>query len=133
MGIQEELITALRGSSSWTTSAYILTYDEHGGYVDHVAPPVLDAFGAGIRVPTWVISPYAKRSHIEGSMYEHTSTLKFMENVFGLPTLASVNHSSTSRPLLAPTTRPRRVASGLPLPRAIASTRSATSLSASTF
>ena len=52
IGIQEELITALRGSSSWATSAYILTYDEHGGYFDHVAPSVLDAFGAGIRVPT---------------------------------------------------------------------------------
>jgi phospholipase C len=92
MGIQEELITALRRSSAWDTSAYILTYDEHGGYFDHVPPPILDAFGAGIRVPTWVISPFAKRSHIEGTVYDHVSTLKFLETVFGLPTLASVNH-----------------------------------------
>ena len=60
MDIQEELITALRESPAWDSSAYILTYDEHGGYFDHVPPPQLDAFGLGIRVPMWVISPWAK-------------------------------------------------------------------------
>ena len=90
--IQEELITALMHSSAWPRSAYILTYDEAGGYFDHVPPPQLDAFGLGIRLPTWVISPWAKRSHLEGTLYEHTSILKFIETVFGLPTLASVNH-----------------------------------------
>src|SRR6266540_3314637 len=92
MGIQEELITALRESSAWESSAYILTYDEHGGYFDHVAPPQFDAYGAGIRVPTWVISPFAKKSHLEPTVYEHASTLKLIEAVFGLPALASVNH-----------------------------------------
>src|SRR6516162_10842675 len=62
MGIQQQLITALQESSAWQSAAYILTYDEHGGYFDHIAPPVFDAYGAGIRVPAWVISPYAKRS-----------------------------------------------------------------------
>jgi hypothetical protein len=42
--------------------------------------------------PAWVISPYAKKSHLETTVYEHTSTLKFIEAVFGLPTLASINH-----------------------------------------
>jgi phospholipase C len=92
MGIQEELITALRSSSAWDTSAYILTYDEHGGYFDHVAPPQVDAFGLGIRVPTWVVSPFAKGRHIERTTYDHVSTLKLIEHVFGLPTLASKNH-----------------------------------------
>jgi phospholipase C len=92
MGIQEDLITALRESSAWDRSAFLLTYDEHGGYFDHVAPPQLDAFGLGIRVPMWVISPLAKRGHIEGTVYEHTSTVKFLERLFHLPTLASVNH-----------------------------------------
>jgi len=91
MDIQEDLITALRESSAWESSAFLLTYDEHGGYFDHVAPPQLDAFGLGIRVPTWVISPHAKPGHIEPTVYEHTSTLKFLERLFGLPTLASVN------------------------------------------
>jgi phospholipase C len=92
MGIQEELVTALRDSSAWESSAYIITYDEHGGYFDHVTPPELDDFGAGVRIPTWVISPFAKASHLEPTTYELTSTLKFLEAVFGLPTLASVNH-----------------------------------------
>jgi phospholipase C len=92
MDIQEDVITALRESSAWESSAFLLTYDEHGGYFDHVAPPQLDAFGLGIRVPTWVISPYAKPGHLEPTVYEHTSTLKFLERLFGLPTLASLNH-----------------------------------------
>jgi phospholipase C len=91
MGIQEDLISALRESSVWESSAYLLTYDEHGGYFDHVRPPKLDAFGLGIRVPMWVISPHAKRAHLEPTVYEHTSTLKFLERLFGLPTLASIN------------------------------------------
>jgi phospholipase C len=61
MGIQQQLITALQESSAWPTSAYILTYDEHGGFFDHVAPPRFDAYGAGIRVPAWVISPFAQK------------------------------------------------------------------------
>jgi phospholipase C len=99
MGIQQQLITALRNSSAWDTSAYILTYDESGGYFEHVASPQLDAYGLGIRVPTWVISPFAKKSHLEPTVYEHTSVLKFLETLFGLPTLASVNHQfDTSTP-----------------------------------
>lgn len=91
-GKQKQLIQALMQSTSWASSAYVLTYHENGGLFDHVAPPVSDAYGAGIRVPAWVISPYAKPGHLEATVYEHSSTLKFIEAVFGLPTLASVNH-----------------------------------------
>jgi phospholipase C len=93
MGIQEECVTALRESPIWDSSAYVITYDEHGGYFEHVPPPQLDAFGLGIRVPCWVISPYAKPGHIEGSLYEFASILKFIENNWGLPRLADVNHT----------------------------------------
>jgi phospholipase C len=92
MGLQHELITALRQSAAWASSAYIHTYDEGGGFFDHVPPPQVDAFGLGIRVPTWVISPFARPRHLEPALYEHTSILKFIEAVFGLPTLASLNH-----------------------------------------
>ena len=92
MKIQRRLITALRESSAWNTSAFVLTYDEAGGYFDHVSPPQIDAYGLGIRVPTWVVSPYAKRANLEPRLYDHTSTLRFIERVFDLPTLASVNH-----------------------------------------
>jgi phospholipase C len=93
MGLQEELITALRESPLWQSSAYLLTYDEHGGYFEHVAPPQVDAYGLSIRVPLWVISPYAKTGPVvSGLPAEHTSTLKLIEALHGLPTLSSQNH-----------------------------------------
>jgi phospholipase C len=92
MGLQEELITALRESAAWESSAYIVTYDEHGGYFDHVPPPQVDAFGLGVRVATWVVSPWAKKGHLDNTVYDLTSILKFLERLHGLPTLASVNH-----------------------------------------
>jgi phospholipase C len=87
-----KVINALIKSGLWTRSVLFLTYDEGGGYYDHVAPPQLDAYGLGIRVPTLVISPWAKRGYISGQLYEHNSLLKFIERRFGLPTLASTNH-----------------------------------------
>jgi phospholipase C len=92
MNLQQELITALMKSRLWESSAYILTYDESGGFFDHVPPPQLDAYGLGPRVPTWIISPHAKKHHLEPTIYEHSSTLKFLETIFGLPTVASINH-----------------------------------------
>jgi len=92
MESQRSLITALMTSPCWKTSAYLLTYDEGGGFFDHVQPPMLDAYGAGTRVPMWVISPYAKKSNLQATVYEHSSVLKFLEKVFNLPTLASINH-----------------------------------------
>ena len=59
MGFQQQMISALRQSRAWQSSAFLLTYDEHGGFFDHVAPPRVDAYGLGVRVPLWVISPYA--------------------------------------------------------------------------
>jgi phospholipase C len=92
MDLQQELITALQQSSAWPSAAYILTYDESGGFFDHVKPPRLDAYGLGFRVPTWVISPFARPGYLEAALHEHASVLKFIEATFGLPTLASVNH-----------------------------------------
>ena len=92
MGLQQELIEALRASSSWSSSAFLLTYDEHGGFFDHVAPPVVDAYGLGVRVPLWVVSPYAKQGPVASAKpADHTSTLRLIEAVYGLPTLASRN------------------------------------------
>jgi phospholipase C len=92
MRLQRQMITALMRSPQWQSSAYILTYDESGGFFDHVPPPEVDAYGLGIRVPTWVVSPWAKPGHLEPTVYEHSSVLKFIETAFGLPTLASINH-----------------------------------------
>jgi phospholipase C len=93
MALQAELITAMRTSPLWQSSAYLLTYDEHGGYFDHVSPPQVDAYGLGVRVPLWVVSPYAKSGPTLSRLpAEHSSTLKLVEALYGLPTLASQNH-----------------------------------------
>lgn len=90
--VMEEVIKSLMQSYAWKSSVFFFTYDEGGGYFDHVAPLQVDAYGMGLRVPTLVISPYAKRGYVSGQLYEHASILKFIERRFGLPTLASVNH-----------------------------------------
>jgi phospholipase C len=92
---QEQVIGALRASPLWPRAALLLTYDEHGGFFDHVAPPQIDAFGLGIRVPLWVISPLLRRRDVVATHRpaEHVSTLKLIERLHGLPTLASRNHA----------------------------------------
>jgi phospholipase C len=93
MSLQEELITAVRESPIWESSAYLLTYDEHGGFFDHVAPPQVDAYGLSVRVPLWVASPYAKIGPVQSSRpAEHSSTLKLIEALHGLPPLSTRNH-----------------------------------------
>jgi phospholipase C len=73
--------------------AILHTYDEGGGFFDHRPPTEIDGFGSGIRVPMIVISPLAKKGHIDTTYSDHASILKFVEHVYGLPTLASINHT----------------------------------------
>ena len=75
--LQQQLIGALQQSRYWAKAAYFLTYDEGGGFFDHVVPPVLDAYGAyRFRVPTWVISPFREEVHtLSPHCYEHSSLL----------------------------------------------------------
>lgn len=91
-----EVINALIASKLWQSSALFFTYDEGGGFFDHIAPPQVDAYGMGFRVPTLVVSPWARRGYVSGQLYEHSSLLKFIERRFGLPSLASVNHAFDS-------------------------------------
>jgi phospholipase C len=94
MSYQQKFISALRASPHWGGAAFLLTYDEHGGFFDHVCPPTVDAFGLGVRVPLWVISPHVKQTGavLSDRPADHTSTLKLIEQLHDLPTLASVNH-----------------------------------------
>ncbi len=59
-------------------------------------PPQLDAYGLGLRVPTLVVSPWARRGYISGQLYEHSSLLKFIERRFNLPSLAAINQQFDS-------------------------------------
>lgn len=73
------LVNAVMQSQYWNDSVIFLTWDDYGGFYDHVPPPTVDAFGYGPRVPAIIISPYAKPGHISHYEYDFTSILKFIE------------------------------------------------------
>jgi LPXTG-motif cell wall-anchored protein len=84
-----DLVQAIQKSQYWADTAIIITYDENGGLWDHVAPPKLDQWGAGTRVPAIVISPYAKKGFVDHTQYDTTSILKFIEDRWGLEPLGT--------------------------------------------
>jgi phospholipase C len=84
----QTMVQALMQSDSWKSSAFFLTYDDWGGWYDHVAPPQVDERGYGFRVPSMLISPYAKQGHIDHTLLDHTSILKFIEENWNIPPLA---------------------------------------------
>lgn len=85
----EELIQAVRSSPYWNHTAIIITYDEHGGFWDHVAPPTVDRWGPGARVPTLVISPLARRHFVDHKRYDTTSILALIEQRWHLQPLSA--------------------------------------------
>lgn len=85
----EEVVEAIRGSAIWPSTAIIITYDENGGFWDHAAPPRLDRWGPGTRVPAIIVSPFAKKGYIDHSVYDTTSILKLLETRFELEPLGS--------------------------------------------
>jgi len=83
------LVNDVMESQYWQSSAIIITWDDYGGFYDHVPPPQVDAFGEGFRVPTLVISPWAKHGYVDHTMYEFASLLRLAEDNFNLPTLGT--------------------------------------------
>lgn len=79
----------------WASTAILLTWDDYGGFYDHVAPQRLDPLGLGFRVPFLVISPYAyagdnrHNTHVSHDPLEFASVLRFAEEVFKLPSLGT--------------------------------------------
>jgi hypothetical protein len=88
------LINAVMTSPYWNSTAIVLTWDDYGGFYDHVAPPQEDGFGEGFRVPTLVISPWAKPGFIDHTPYEFGSFLSLIETTFNVPSLG--NHTRDS-------------------------------------
>ncbi len=82
-----DVVNAVMRSDGWEHTALFVTWDEWGGFYDHVPPPQVDDLGLGFRVPTLVISPYAKRGYIDDAEGEFSSPLKFIEDNWGLPYL----------------------------------------------
>ncbi|MCL2449787.1 MAG: hypothetical protein FWD17_12640, partial [Polyangiaceae bacterium] len=82
-----ENLQALAKGPQWATSAVFLTWDDFGGFYDHVAPRQIDKYGLGFRVPLLVISPFAKHGKIDHTRAEFSSVLRFIEEDFDLPPL----------------------------------------------
>jgi phospholipase C len=80
---------AVMKSPYWNSTAIFVTYDEGGGYYDHVPPPELDGVQLGFRVPFIVISPYAKEDYVSHTSMNHASTLAFVDFNWRLPALNS--------------------------------------------
>jgi phospholipase C len=73
------MVRAVMASRYWPKAAVVITYDEGGGWFDHVRPPTVDRFGLGTRVPTLIVSPYARRGVVAHGQYDHASILKLIE------------------------------------------------------
>jgi phosphoesterase family protein len=76
------IINAIMRSPDWKSCAIFLTWDDWGGFYDHVKPPRVDGQGYGFRVPGLVISPYAKAGYIDHQILSSDAYLKFIEDDF---------------------------------------------------
>jgi phospholipase C len=85
-----ELLAKIRAGPLWASTAIIVTYDENGGFWDHVPPPKGDRWGPGTRIPAIIISPFAKRGHVDHTSYDTTSILKLITRRFDLEPLPGV-------------------------------------------
>jgi acid phosphatase len=82
-----DVISHLQKSPQWKDMVVVVTYDENGGFWDHVAPPKGDRWGPGSRIPALIISPYAKKGYVDHTQYDTTSILRLITRRFSLPTL----------------------------------------------
>jgi phospholipase C len=89
------IVNSIERSPLWKSTAIVITWDDFGGFYDHVAPPMLDRFGLGPRVPLLVISPWARRG-IDHTTYDFTSVIKFASENFGLPLLTRRERDANS-------------------------------------
>lgn len=80
-------VNCVMNSPYWSSTLILLTWDDWGGFYDHVPPPNVDFFGYGIRVPLLAVSPFAKSGYIGHKLYSFDSINKTIENVFRLPCL----------------------------------------------
>jgi phospholipase C len=85
-----DVIAHLQKSPQWKHMLIVVTYDENGGFWDHVAPPKGDRWGPGSRVPTIIVSPYAKHGYVDHTAYDTDSILRLITRRFGLPVLPGI-------------------------------------------
>ncbi|HKR76906.1 MAG TPA: acid phosphatase [Rhodanobacter sp.] len=85
-----QIVEALQKSPLWPHTMVVITVDENGGWWDHVAPPKGDRWGPGTRIPALVVSPYAKRHHVEHTVYDTGSIQRLLNRRFGLQPLPGI-------------------------------------------
>jgi phospholipase C len=83
------LINAVENGPDWDSTAIFVSWDDWGGYYDNEAPPFVDEYGFGLRVPSLVISPYAKEAFIDHNTYSFDSWLKLIEKRFGVESMTA--------------------------------------------
>ena len=81
------IVNAIGNSPYWSNTVIFVTWDDWGGWYDHVAPPQINSYEYGFRVPMIVVSPYAKPAYISHRPHDFGSILKFVEETFDLPSL----------------------------------------------
>jgi phospholipase C len=81
------IVNAIGRTPFWYNTVILITWDDWGGWYDHVAPTVMNSYEYGFRVPLIVVSPYAKKGYVSHVTHDFGSLLRFTEMVFRLPTL----------------------------------------------
>lgn len=90
------VMNAVMKSPQWDRTVVLVVWDDWGGFYDHVVPPP----GRGFRLPLLVVSPWAKRGHIESGVHDHLSVLRFVLDHFDLPPLRGAAHERYEGSLL---------------------------------
>jgi phospholipase C len=80
-------VNAVGASKYWNSTAIFITWDDWGGWFDHVKPVIYSSYEVGFRVPLIVVSPYAKKGYVSHVQHQQSSILHFIETNFGLGTL----------------------------------------------
>jgi phospholipase C len=113
----KRMLNGLMQSSLWSSTAFLVTYDDWGGWYDHVPPPQVDEFGYGFRTPALLVSPYARRGYVDSTVLDFTSILKFIEENFYLQPLAERDAQASSLITAFDFTQPPREPRIIPMTR----------------
>jgi hypothetical protein len=89
-------LNTLMSSPLWSSTVVFLTWDDFGGFYDHVPPPRLNYIGYGPRVPTIVISPWARAHTVDHQVYDFASILRYIEDKYGLPQMSDFDRRAAS-------------------------------------
>lgn len=91
-----KVMAAVQSSRDWARTVMVINFDEAGGFYDHMAPPVVDAYGPGLRVPCIVASPLIEGGRVNHTVMDHTSVLRLIQERHHLPPLTDRNRLMAS-------------------------------------